>query len=263
LTIGLSLSVSNNSLKIFVGLAMRLYLVFFIIVLGFFSPRCFGQEVIRTSVSEEFVNGLHAKYLKNIAKHMNMEIELTPMPFARRLRELRKGNLDLLVGLQHEDDIQDEVVYIKPSYETLRHTFFVSKNNIDNLQSFTDLKKLNIGVTRHAKYFKQFNQEPSLIMVPVSTLRQKIELLKKGRINTFIHYQESALPLITDMGLQNEIVLADYQPTEVNKYYVTISQNSPLIDKKHLFETAVRAAIADQEFATIRREHYLSLRGSE
>jgi len=29
---------------------------------------------------------------------MNMEIEIPSMPFARRLRELRQGNVDLLLG---------------------------------------------------------------------------------------------------------------------------------------------------------------------
>ena len=88
-------------------------------------------------------------------------------------------------------------------------------------------------------------------------------MLKKGRINNFVHFQESAVPLIAKMGLQNDIVLADYQPIEVNNYYVTISQNSPLIDKIHLFEAAVRDAIANHEFATIRRDHYSSIRGSD
>ena len=32
----------------------------------------------------------------------------------------------------------------------------------------------------------------------------------------------------------------------------------PFINKKHLFETAVRDALANNEFASIRREHYLS-----
>tara|TARA_R110001632_G_scaffold103412_1_gene212096 strand:- start:72306 stop:73034 length:729 start_codon:yes stop_codon:yes gene_type:complete len=237
---------------------MRFHILIFPVVLGFFSAFSSGQEVIRSSVSKEFINGLQVKYLKNIAKHMNMEIDIIPMPFARRIREFRQGNLDLLVGLQRESDKQDEVVYITPSYETLRHTFFVLKKNIGTLQSFADLKRLNIGVTRNAKYFEKFNQETNLIMVPVSTLRQKIELLMKGRINTFVHFQESAQPLIIEMGLQNDIVLAKYQPIEVNNYYVTISQNSPLIGKKHLFESAVRDAIANDEFATIRREHYAS-----
>jgi ABC-type amino acid transport substrate-binding protein len=237
---------------------MRIYVLFFTALLAFFSVCSFAQEVIRTSVSEEFIDGLQAKYLRNIAKHMNMPIEIIPMPFARRLKEFRQGNLDMLVGLQQENDNQDEVVYIPPSYETLRHTFFISKKNKGKLQSFTDLKKLSIGVTRHAKYFQRFNLEPDLIMVPVSTLRQKVELIKKGRISTFIHFQESAIPLINKMGLQNEIVLADYQPIEVNNYYVTISRNSALIDKKHLVELAVREAIANHEFATIRREHYAS-----
>lgn len=241
---------------------MKLSVFFFTLALDFFASFSFSQEVIRASVSEEFMNGLQAKYLRNIAKHMNMEIEIVPMPFARRIRELRKGHLDLLVGMQRAGEKQDEVVYITPSYETLRHTFFVRKENQNKLQGFEDLKKLSIGVTRHAKYFELFNQESGLKMVPVSTLRQKVELLMKGRIKTFIHFQESTVPLITQMGLQNEIVLADYQPIEINNYYVIISQNSPLFYKKELFELAVRDAIANQEFATLRREHYASRSGS-
>lgn len=227
--------------------------------LGFVSTTSNAQELIRSSVSKEFMDGLQVKYLKNIAKHMNMEIEILPMPFARRIKELRQGNLDILVGLQREDEDQDEVVYIDPSYETLRHTFFVRKPDLEQLVNFSDLRKLRIGVTRNAKYFERFNRETELIMVPVSTLAQKVALLQKGRIDTFIHFQESALPLIRDMGLQDEIVLAKYQPIEVNNYYVTISQNSPLFKQKHLVEAAVRAAISHGEFATIRQQHYLSL----
>jgi polar amino acid transport system substrate-binding protein len=44
-----------------------------------------------------------------------MNMEIPSMPFASRLRELRQGNVDLLLGLLREDDKQDEVVYIKPS----------------------------------------------------------------------------------------------------------------------------------------------------
>ncbi|MEH6712148.1 MAG: transporter substrate-binding domain-containing protein, partial [Paraglaciecola polaris] len=128
---------------------MRFHVLIFTVVLGFFSTFSSGQEVIRSSVSKEFIHGLQVKYLKNIAKHMNMEIEIIPMPFARRLREFRHGNLDLMVGLQRESEKQDEVIYITPSYETLRHTFFVRKENIDKLQNFTDLKTLSIGVTRN------------------------------------------------------------------------------------------------------------------
>ncbi|WP_339721510.1 transporter substrate-binding domain-containing protein [uncultured Paraglaciecola sp.] len=241
---------------------MRLYVLVFTLLLTFFPVAVWGQEIIRSSVSEEFLDGLQAKYLRNIAKRMNMPIEIIPMPFARRIKEFRQGNLDILVGLNREDDRQDEVLYITPSYEALRHTFFIKKENKHKLQSFNDLKKLSIGVTRHAKYFKKFNQESNLIMVPVSRLRQKIELLIKDRINTFVHFEESAMSRISVMELQNEIVIADYQPIEVDYYYVTISRNSTLIHKKPQFEAAVRAAIANQEFATIRREHYAALADS-
>jgi ABC-type amino acid transport substrate-binding protein len=245
------------------GFQMRYCVVISALILVFSSAFTSAQEVIRSSVSKEFINGLQVKYLKNIAKHMNMDIEIIPMPFARRIKELRQGNLDMLVGLQRESGLHDEVVYITPSYETLRHTFFVRNEDFGQLQSFDNLKKLSIGVTRNAKYFEKFNQETNLIMVPVSTLSQKIALLQKGRIDTFIHFQESALPLIHSLGLQNDIVLAEYQPIEVNSYYVTISLNSPLYAKKELFESAVKEAIAAHEFATIRREHYRLKSNSE
>ena len=47
-------------------------------------------------------------------------------------------------------------------------------------------------------------------MVPVTSLKQKIGLLQKGRIDTFIHFQESVLPTLRSMGLEQEIVLADF-----------------------------------------------------
>lgn len=68
-----------------------------------------------------------------------------------------------------------------------------------------------IGVTINARYFTKFNQEKAEIsMVPVTSLKQKIGLLQKGRIDTFIHFQESVLPTLRSMGLEQEIVLADF-----------------------------------------------------
>jgi polar amino acid transport system substrate-binding protein len=76
----------------FRGLVMRIYIPFFIVLYALFCVCSFGKDIIRTSVSEEFIDGLHAKYLRNIAKHMNMPIEIVPMPFAIRIRWFVKEN---------------------------------------------------------------------------------------------------------------------------------------------------------------------------
>ena len=215
------------------------------------------KYIIKSSVPEEINNSLHGKYLKFLANELGMELELTPLPFARRLDALRKGDIDLMVGLQRTEETQDEVVYLYPGYEALRHTFFVLKDENHKLKDFSDLKQLNVGVTIHAKYFERFSKENALAMIGVSTLKQKIHLLENGRIDTFLHFKESTLPTLERMKLDEKIVLADYQPNERADYYFAMSLNSPLIALKKKFEQAIRAGVETGKFAEIRQQHYL------
>ena len=178
------------------------------------------------------------------------------MPFARRLDALRRGDIDVMVGLQRADDVQDEVAYLYPSYEALRHTFFVLSTERHKLKNFEDLRQLDVGVTIHAKYFERFNQESALAMVGVSTLKQKIRLLENGRIDTFLHFKESTLPTLKNMQLSERIVLADYQPNEQANYYFALSTNSPFIKRREQFEQAISAGVKNGKFAEIRRQHY-------
>lgn len=212
--------------------------------------------VIRSSVPEEFPNGLYAKYMQYLANKMNMQLEIIPMPFARRIKSMRTGKIDILVGLQSYKEEPGEIIYLKPSYESLRHTFFVAQKDKHRLKHFDDIQEMVIGVTINATYFTRFNQLENLAMVPVSTLNQKIGLLNKGRIDTFIHFQESTLPTLKKMGLEDEIVIADFQTTERNEYYFTISKHSPLMPYLGQFEAVIAAAVAEGDFKRIRQQHY-------
>ena len=214
------------------------------------------EAVMRSSVSPNLVDGLQAKYLRYIAEKANMELHLDPMPFARRLALHREGKLDVLVGIQQTYDFQDEVIYLQPSYEKLQHAFFILAENKPKLTSFDDLEELSIGVTIHAKYFERFNKNHDLAMVPVHTLEQKIQLLMNGRIDTFLHFRESTLPKLQEMGLSEQIQMATYQPIETNKYYFSISENSPLIKHRKDFESIIAEGIKNGDFARIRQEHY-------
>ncbi|GAA0360590.1 hypothetical protein GCM10009092_26040 [Bowmanella denitrificans] len=215
-----------------------------------------AKEVIRSSVSPEFMQGLHAKYLQYIASQMDMQLDLSPMPFARRLLALKNGDIDIMVGVTRDSEKQDEFIYLSPSYEQLRHTFFVRKKDQQRLSSLDDLGNMKVGVTIYAKYFDNFERKQDFALVGVSTLKQKIQLLMKGRIDTFIHYQESTLPLLDKMGLKDEVVKARYQPTHYNDYYVTISANSRLLYLKDKFAEVIAHGVETGAFTRIREAHY-------
>ncbi|WP_340679299.1 ABC transporter substrate-binding protein [Paraglaciecola sp.] len=230
---------------------------FFLILLVAVSFNSVSANTLFSSVSPEFPNGLHVKYLQFIASKMNMELDIVPMPFARRVVALQSGQIDLMVGMQREKDTQDDIIYIYPGYEQLRHTFFVLASNQTELTNFDDLLQLNIGVTIHAKYYQHFQQQEGLHLIAVSTLKQKIELLLKGRIDTFIHYQQSTEPLLKQMQLENRVVIAPYQPTEYNEYYVTISLKSRLYPYQETLQKVIKEAVDNHDFIRIREKHYL------
>lgn len=216
----------------------------------------YDASVLRASVSPEFFDGLHSKYLRYLAEKLDRKLILTPMPFARRVMALRQGELDIMVGLQRGHEQQDEFVYVQPPYERLRHTFFVRDGEQSRLSSFAQLKGMSVGVTIHAKYYEAFSQLPDLALVQVSSLAQKVALLQKGRIDTFIHYEQSTLPYLEEAGLSQDIVLAEYQPRESKDYFVAISQNSPIVQQLANITDVVVAGIAAGDFARIRNAHY-------
>lgn len=232
------------------------FISIFTVLLVCISMQVSAKEILRSSVSPEFVDGLHTKYLDYIAKQMDMELEINPMPFARRLMALKNGDIDVMVGVTRDSDKQDEIIYLRPSYEQLRHTYFVRKKDQKKLATIDDLGNMKIGVTIYAKYFDNFGRKQDFALVGVSTLSQKIQLLMKGRIDTFIHYQESTLPLLEKMGLSGEVVKAKYQPTHYNDYYVTISANSRLLYLKDKFEEVIRQGVESGAFNQIRELHY-------
>jgi polar amino acid transport system substrate-binding protein len=227
-----------------------------LILMIFSSSHLAALEIIRSSVSPEFPDGLHAKYLRYIAEQMQLKIEIVPMPFARRIVALTSGQIDIMVGMQRENDQKDMVIYLFPSYETLRHSFFIMKDRGTQLNDFADLSKLNIGVTIHAKYYQKFHDQADLALISVSTLAQKVNLLTKGRIDTFIHYEESTVPYLQHNNLQDAIVLAPYQPTEYNEYFVTISAKSQLFPYQEKLQAIIRAGHDKGDFARIRAQHY-------
>jgi polar amino acid transport system substrate-binding protein len=177
-----------------------------------------------------------------------------PMQLARRAQALGNGDIDLMVGLQQDHIESNEFVYLQPSYEKLNHSFFVLNANL--ISTVRDLSKLNIAVTINAQYFDDLYLYSELGLVEVSTLKQKIGLLKKGRVDAFIHFRESALPMIKRMGWAEEVVLADYQPNQKTEYFVAVSRSSFLCKQRKKLQEIIKEGIKSGDFIAIRAAHY-------
>jgi len=178
------------------------------------------------------------------------------MPFARRIQEIKKGNLDIIVGIQKTQEREDEFIYIEPHYESLSYRFFSLAENRSLTRSYSDLYNKVIGVNKHSKYFPAFDNDKRLQKIEVVSLRQNINLLLRGRIDLLIHYQESTLPTLASMGILTKISQTTFQPKHENLHYVAISNKSGLVEKKEKLRCILKQGIENKVFANIRQQHY-------
>ena len=218
-----------------------------------------GSATIKSSVSPEFPNGLHLQYLNYIANKLGIDIDIQPMPFARRLKQLEIGKLDILVAVIKRNDTNSNLVYLTPSYEQLASSFFILKNQKHKLSSVDDIQNLIIATTHNAKYFEEFQNLDEINKIPVTSLEQKIKLLQKGRVDTFLHYQSSTQSQLDRMNLSDHIVLADCQPSAYEDHYFVITKLSALYPYKQKLEQIIANGIAQGDFAEIRKNFYQQL----
>ena len=198
----------TNDLQPIPAAAIRYLQLFLLLclasVISVVSPMSKAKQptVIRSAVSPDFIDGLHSKYLHYIANAMNMQLNITPLSVARRLRALEHGELDLLVGLQKSENNTAGIVFIEPAYQIQASTFFIRKTDAKRLNNYQDLSTLRIAITDQVSYFDKFDNDQQLAKVTVDSLEQKIKLLVNRRVDAFIHNKDSTAATLKSLALQ-------------------------------------------------------------
>lgn len=231
------------------------------LLLALSSPAVKAQDTIKSSVSPEFLQGLHAKYLHFIAHQSNLHLQIIPMPFARRVTALRHGKIDIMVGLKDGHQENEEFVYLKPSYSIDKGYFFILAKNHGLMTGPADMEDKLIGVTidEHRNLKPEGRSLNGAKLIPVNSLQQKIDMLLLGRTDMFRHFLNSTQRALTNQGFKDKIVLAQYQLPEETHYYFALSTKSPFFAKRRQFEAFIAKELEKGSFQNIMAEHYRSL----
>ena len=173
--------------------------------------------------------GIHVDVLNKLAGELNRDLTYVQCPFARCLSLLKSGEADMFIGLIRTKTREEFLTYIpKPfstQYDPLQ--FFVRRNEGIQINKYADLKSLNIGVLRGVSYFTQFDNDSSLNKIELVSYSQMLQMLLKGRIDTFIEREESITPWIDLATYKSKINLANYEYNKGVDSYIAISKKSP------------------------------------
>lgn len=173
-------------------------------------------------------SGIHVDVLNKLAGELKRELTYVQCPFARCLSLLKSGEADMFIGLIRTKTREEFLSYIpKPfstQYDPLQ--FFIRRDENIQINKYADLKSLNIGVLRGVSYFAQFDNDSSLKKIELVSYSQMLQMLLKGRIDTFIEREESITPWIDLETYKNKINLANYEYNKGVDSYIAISKKS-------------------------------------
>lgn len=215
------------------------------------------QEIWKTSLP----GILEIDYVitKAFADKFNATLTAKNVPFARRLDQLRNGDIDILCGLFKNDDRESFAYFLTPPYKSKSNKyFFIRKGEGTRLQKYEDLYTLKVGVHIGSKYFPRFDEDQRLEKYATPQHAGRFRMLVSDRIDVIIHTDVYGLELMHQLGLQDEVEIAPYKYTEENPVYMAISRKSKLFERKDELEDVFRLMMESGEIDRLIHAYFQS-----
>ncbi len=189
-----------------------------------------------------------------LANSIGLKPAFLHCPPVRCLTMVKQGKADMILGLSKSTAREKYFIFLQPPY-LLQHQplrFFTLKENKLKISNFSDLNPLLVGTLRGAMYFPLFDKSQVIKKVELTSRKQLVKMLLKGRIDTFLEREETVLPLLSTTEYQNKITMADYQYNKPINSYIAISKQSKVKRYANELSQVLAKAIADGTIERIR-----------
>ena len=214
---------------------MRSILFFFL----FFSLSSQASNVLTLAVddsppysyrnAENQLDGLSVKIAERFAAQLNMELKPVFCPWARCLELVKRGSLDLILGVNKDAEREQWLDFIEPAFFVGEQKFgFFVLSQGPKIQRYQDLKGLSIGSLRGSYHFPRFDADNKLYKVTTTNVETLINMLIAGNLDTVIHLERTMAPYLEQFDKQNQMKLSDFKPTVTTNGFLAISKKSNL-----------------------------------
>nr|WP_268820407.1 transporter substrate-binding domain-containing protein [Paraglaciecola sp. G1-23] len=176
--------------------------------------------------------GRNAVVVRLLATSIKKDIDFKPCSFGQCLNMMEQGKADLIVDIRQTPERQNYLQYLEtPLYsEVLQMNYYSLHDDPKIIQSYQDLKNLNIGVLGGASYYNPFDQDKSLNKTETNNHQQLVTMLLRKRIDVFIGREESIKAQAEKYIYENKIKIAPYKIKQKVAAYIAISKKSSLVN---------------------------------
>jgi len=199
--------------------------------------------------------GENIEILNLLAKSINLKPIFIRCPPVRCLTMIKQGYADIMLGLSKSPSREKDLIFINPPYFIQEQPllFFTLKEKQLALKDFSDLTPLLVGTLRGAAYFPLFDNNTTIKKIELTSRQQLVNMLLKGRIDTFLEREETVLPLLSAENYQDKITIADFQYDKAINSYIVLSRHSKVKRYAAKLSQVLAKAITDGTIEKIRK----------
>ncbi len=198
------------------------------------------------------VRGIDVKIVQMLADELGIDqVEFVECPFARCLKKLETGMADMMTGLFKSEQRAQYISFAEPSYLRDPPKVFYLRKSQPDIKSYQDLYPLTVGVVRDTVYFPQFDQDLDITKIPLVTDTQLINMLLKGRIDTFVGTESTFDYLLSRQQKMDQLKKASYRFASPRHSYFGISKKSWLNDEMATVNQTVSRLLAQNAFVKV------------
>lgn len=210
-------------------------------------------------VEGEFV-GENINIAKTLAAKVGKQIKYVYCPIARCFSLVQVGQADMIIAVRKTAFREEFLNYLSPpiKIQKLPLRFYIRSNNEIVLDQYKDLYAIKVGVLRGASYFDKFDHDTNIAKIPLTNHQQLINMLLKGRIDTFLEREESITPLVDKEVYVTKIKLANFSYDKGVGSYIAVSKKSFLSKDLSSLSAALKSLMDSGELDRIiqKTQHF-------
>ncbi|MEM9631347.1 MAG: transporter substrate-binding domain-containing protein [Pseudomonadota bacterium] len=247
---------------ILLGTRFRLIVVFLTLALAVVPGRA-SEMIMATDdwppfriSSEAGLTGLDLEFIEEIVRRTEADLKVIKMPWGRGLASMESGSVDVMTGLAYREDRAKYIAYTDTPYFKCTTAFYTVTGRGDEIRSYEDLYKHQIGYVLHSAYFERFDADQTLDKVGVPQEQTLVDMLVKERFAVMIGTDCQVDYHIERLGLSEAIEKTPYNPGNKVDLYLGVSKRSAWASRLNELNEAVRMLLEEGFVDKIAREYY-------
>lgn len=177
----------------------------------------------------DFIGGLDVELFAILSERIGFDLKLVSCPWKRCLRMAELGQVDVVSSMLKTPERAIFIDFVSPAYYSSSKVFYVRASQSSEINHYDDLAKLLIGTTAGHNNDEHFDKDESLNKVAMVDESSLVDMLLKGRIDTFVSEERFADIVIHTKHLQGQVRKSNFMFAGMEAY-IGVSKQTKYTD---------------------------------